>query len=508
LNREKHAPLIEIKELYKTFSGNPVLRGVNLSLHQGEVHAIVGGNGAGKSTLMKIITGLYKHDAGIIKIKGKQVSFQSTHDAHLHGIYLVPQEPLIFPNMSVEENIMIGLSIKKSTLRERLRKIIEQLGWKLNMQSKALNLSIAEQQLVEIIRGLIREAEILILDEPTSTLTFSEIDSLFHTIKHLTSKGLGVFYITHRFSEIFTLANSVSILRDGVISDQGSIDGFTYERLLNGIRPEKLTKNRPDHEEMSRFGSPSTTFDDLETPILEIRGIYSERFHNISFSIHSGEVVGIAGVVGAGRTEIAEAIFGLLEINQGSIFLEGKEITNLSIQQRINQGLVYVPEDRHSHGLFSIASIKNNISSTLLHRLSKIFLPFQKEKQLAANYVSELKVKSTSINQELKDLSGGNQQKIVLAKYLAVKPKVIILDEPTRGIDAIARADIYRMIRKMKNDGLAVLLISSDMEEIEKLSDRVIVVHEGKIIKVMGNSEINVDAITSAAFGVKQEVKI
>jgi AI-2 transport system ATP-binding protein len=508
LKSEEHTPLLEIKEMYKTFSGNPVLRGVNLSLRQGEVHAIVGGNGAGKSTLMKIITGLYKPDSGMIQIKGKQVSFSSTHDAHLHGNYLVPQEPLIFPNMSVEENIMIGLSGKKSTLKEKLKNIIEQLGWKLKMQSKALNLSIAERQLVEIIRGLIREAEILILDEPTSTLTFGEIDSLFQNIKHLTSKGIGVFYITHRFSEIFTLAHTVSVLRDGVISDHGSIHEFSYERLLSGIRPEKSTKNHPDLKERSRSDSSSTVVKHLDTPILEIRGMVGERFHNISFTLHSGEVLGMAGVVGAGRTEIAEALFGLTAINQGSIFFDGKDITNQSIQQRINQGLVYVPEDRHSHGLFSIASIKNNISSTLLHRLSKIFLPFQKEKRLAAKYISELKVKTTSIHQELKDLSGGNQQKVVLSKYLAVKPKVIILDEPTRGIDAFARRDIYRLINLMKNDGLAVLLISSDMEEIEKLSDRVMVVHEGNIIKVLEKSEINVDAITSAAFGVKQEVKI
>jgi AI-2 transport system ATP-binding protein len=502
------APLIEISQMYKTFSGNSVLRGVHLSLHQGEVHAIVGGNGAGKSTLMKIITGLYKPDAGIIKIKGKQVSFSSTHDAHLHGIYLVPQDPLIFPNMTVEENIMIGLSSKKSNLREKLKKIMEQLGWKLNMQSNALNLSIAEQQLVEIIRGLIREAEILILDEPTSTLTFGEIDSLFRTIKQLTSEGLGVFYITHRFSEIFTLANSVSVLRDGVISDQGPAAEFTYERLLGGLIPENSAKNQDRLEEAIRVESSFTHMDSSDTPSLEVHGLFGKRFHNVSFTIRPGEILGIAGVVGAGRTELAESIFGLAAIDQGSIFLEGKEITNHSIQQRMNQGLVYVPEDRHSNGIFSIASIKNNITSTLLHRLSKIFLPFQQEKQIATKYISELKVKSTSIQQELKDLSGGNQQKVVLSKYLAVSPKVIILDEPTRGIDANAREDIYRIINKLKNEGLAVLLISSDIEEIKKLSDRVIVMHEGHIVKVLENSEIHVDAITSAAFGVKKEVEI
>jgi AI-2 transport system ATP-binding protein len=500
--------LLEIQNMYKQFSGNMVLKGINLTLRAGEVHAIVGGNGAGKSTLMKIITGLYKSDSGVMKIKEIQVSFSNTHDAHLNGIYLVPQEPLIFPNMSVEENIMIGLPGKKTELKGKVETILKRLGWNLDLKKKAVSLAIAEKQLVEIIRGLVREAEILILDEPTSTLTFKEIDSLFKTIKQLTSEGIGVFYITHRFSEIFTLANFVSVIRDGVISANGPISEFTYDRLVEGLVPEiSSTKNSFKKEEsLSIVGSQ--TYNISKKEALKISKLSGKRFEDISFDLFPGEILGIAGVVGAGRTELAEAIFGLEHIQQGEIFLGDTKINKYSIRQRINNGLVYVPEDRHSHGIFSITSIKNNITSTMLHRLQGLFLPFKQEKEITLKFVDDLKVKATNINQELNNLSGGNQQKVVLSKYLATSPKVIILDEPTRGIDASARGDIYRIIHELKLKGLAVLLISSDIEEVQMLSDKVLVMHEGKIVKKLDKKNITIDQITTTAFGIKKEVSI
>lgn len=498
-------PLLYIENMFKQFSGNQVLRGVSLSLQKGEIHAIVGGNGAGKSTLMKIITGLYKHDSGIMTIKNEKVSFTNTHEAHLKGVYLVPQEPLIFPNMSVEENILIGLPGKRAFLVEKIRSILKRLGWKLELHQSALSLSIAEQQLVEIIRGLVREAEILILDEPTSTLTFGEIDSLFQTIKQLTKEGLGVFYITHRFSEIFQLAHSVSVLRDGVISAQGTIQEFTYERLLEGLMPENMSKKGPL--------STVATVDQIDpilqedSPILEVHQLTGHRFYEVSFQLHPKEILGIAGVVGAGRTELAEAIFGLQPVQDGNVFLEGREIKDLSIRERIRRGMVYVPEDRHAHGIFSIAAIRKNISSAILYRLKGWFLPIKAEKELSRKFIKDLDIKATSLEQELKDLSGGNQQKVVLSKYLSATPKVIILDEPTRGIDANARMDIYQMIQDLKATGLAVILISSDIEEIEKLSDRVLIMHEGRMVKTLSKHEILTDTITTFAFGIKSEVQ-
>ncbi|MET3699845.1 AI-2 transport system ATP-binding protein [Bacillus oleivorans] len=497
------SPLLQIEQMYKHFAGNTVLKGVSLSLNRGEVHAIVGGNGAGKSTLMKIITGLYKADEGVMKIKGKPCAFSSAHEAHLAGVYLVPQEPLIFPNMTVEENITIGLPGSKASLKEKVEKLLVKLGWKLNLQQTALTLSIAEQQLIEIIRGLAREADILILDEPTSTLTFAEIDSLFLTIRQLKDEGIGVFYITHRLPEIFQLADKVSVLRDGIISAQGHVSEFTYDRLLVGLMPE----NTVVHQEKEESEQKGLTDDQaVNEEVLRVEHLSGKRFNDISFTLHAKEILGIAGVVGAGRTELAEAIFGLTPTDHGDICLHGTNIEHLSIHQRINEGLVYVPEDRHKNGIFSLTSIQNNISSAILHRLSKFFLPFHHEKKLAKKYVSELQVKATSTDQELKDLSGGNQQKVVLSKYLAAAPKVIILDEPTRGIDASARKDIYRIIQELKNNGLAVLLISSDMEEIESLSDRVMVMHEGKVVQTLAKEHIKSDIITRFAFGLSKEV--
>ncbi|MEK4485107.1 sugar ABC transporter ATP-binding protein [Psychrobacillus sp. FSL H8-0484] len=504
--------LLEIEDLHKQFNGNHVLLGINFTLKKGEIYAVVGGNGAGKSTLMKIITGLYKADSGEMKINGKIVRFANPSDAHKHGIYLVPQEPLIFPNMTIEENITMGLkgNGKQKDLRKKILQVIDRVGWNLDINRLGLTLSIAEQQLVEILRGLVREAQILILDEPTSTLTHNEINSLFDTIKQLSDNGIGIIYITHRFSEIFELSHSVAVLRDGRISAQGPISEFSYERLLDGLVPANmkqnlLKKNEQDSITYNKNAAPPS-IEKLGETVLQIDSLFGKKFRNISFSVREGEILGIAGVVGAGRTELAEAIFGMEKFDSGTIILNGKKIKNVSIRKVMDLGLAYVPEDRHAHGIFKITSVRKNITSTLLNRLHGLFIPIKKENAITSKYVEDLKIKTEGINQELSDLSGGNQQKVVLAKYLATNPKVIMLDEPTRGIDASARADIYHIINQLKERGLAVLLISSNTEEIVELSDRVLVMHEGKIEMEIEKEKLTVDSITSAAFGVKKDV--
>ncbi|MEO2077012.1 MAG: sugar ABC transporter ATP-binding protein [Bacillus sp. (in: firmicutes)] len=505
--------LIHIRQIYKQFAGNPVLKGVDLTLNKGEVFAIVGGNGAGKSTLMKIITGLYRPDEGEIVVEGEVVSFHQPADAHKHGIYLVPQEPLIFPNMTIRENVTIGFHENKTECEKRIKHYLSVLGWNLDLNRKGFSLSIAEQQLVELLRGLIRNAKILILDEPTSTLTFSEIDSLFATIKKLTTDGLGVFYITHRLTEIFELANSVAVLRDGVISAKGAVKDFTYEKLLEGLMPEQSNKISVSHVDDSSkdktakvkdFNAPSSK---SNIPVLSVRDLSGHRFQDVTFELYPGEILGIAGVVGAGRTELASAIFGLEPWDSGEVFLLQENIKAFSLRERINRGLVYVPEDRHQHGIFSIASIKMNITSTILHRFKHLFLPFKQEKDISTKAIDNLKVVTTGQNQLIGNLSGGNQQKVVLSKYLETGPKVIILDEPTRGIDAGARGDIYKMIDELKEKGLAVILISSDTEEIVQLSDRVLVMHEGRMTSSISKDNLTIDSITSAAFGIKKELK-
>lgn len=498
--------LLEIKDLYKQFNGNSVLKGINFSLKPGEVYAVVGGNGAGKSTLMKIITGLYKADQGEIIIKGRPVQLSSTKEAHKNGIYLVPQEPLIFPNMTIEENISTGMDLKTKEIRKKIVSVMTDLNWKLDLTRLGYTLSIAEQQLVEILRGLVREAEILILDEPTSTLTHNEISSLFETVKLLSNEGIGIIYITHRFSEIFEISNSIAVLRDGAISDKGPVEEFTYERLLDGLVSSKMKQDLLEQavavEEELIIESQSMTNGE---EILVVEDLTGRKFNNVSLSIKSGEILGIAGVVGAGRTELAEAIVGIEKFTSGSVKLNGKSLNNLSIKKIITLGMAYVPEDRHAHGVFKLTSVRANTTATILDKFKGFFLSTSAESKVSKRYIDDLKIKTEGDIQEIGNLSGGNQQKVVLAKYLATEPKVIILDEPTRGIDASARNDIYRIIDYLKAKGLAVLLISSDTEEIVELSDRVIVMHEGVMIEEIDKQHLSVDSITSAAFGVRKE---
>jgi AI-2 transport system ATP-binding protein len=499
--------LIHIQQIYKQFAGTPVLKGVDLTLHKGEIFAIVGGNGAGKSTLMKIITGLYRPDQGHMVIEGKEAQFYQPADAHRQGIYLVPQEPLIFPNMTIRENVTIGLHESKAECEKRMKNYLSMLGWRLDLTRKGFSLSIAEQQLVELLRGLIRHAKILILDEPTSTLTFSEINSLFATMKKLTNEGLGVFYITHRLSEIFELADSVAVLRDGVISAKGAVHDFSYESLLAGLMPEQNRNIEQEEIKPPWTVRIAENAGKAKDPILTVNNLSGDRFQNISFELFPGEVLGIAGVVGAGRTELASSIFGLVPWDSGEVLLQQKSIKKLSLRERIKQGLVYVPEDRHQHGIFPIASIKMNITSTILPTFKHLFLPFKQEKEISTKAIEKLKVVTTGQQQLLSDLSGGNQQKIVLSKYLETSPKVMILDEPTRGIDASTRGDIYQIIADLKENGLAVILISSDTEEIVQLSDRVLVMHEGRMTTFIDKEDLTVDAITTATFGMKKEWK-
>jgi len=522
--------LLEITNLQKQFNQNRVLLGINFRLKKGEIFSMVGGNGAGKSTLMKIIMGLYQPDDGEIKIENQPVKFHSTSDAHKRGIYLVPQEPMIFPNMTIEENIIIGMKGSTKELKEKVKNIMQVVGWNLNLQQLGSHLSIAEQQLVEILRGLVRDVKILILDEPTSTLTNNEIKSLFKVIKQLANDGIGIIYITHRFSEIFELSHSVAVLRDGRISDQGNIKEFTYDRLLAGLKPSKMNDTNLSVIEKEHFPTDDSDYNlndntnlsviekehfptddsdynlndnDGSNTVLTVENLSGTKFNEISFHLKRGEVLGIAGVVGAGRTEMAEAIFGIRQFTTGVITLDGEKLLKSSIKNSIRMGMVYLPEDRHAHGIFKITSIRNNITSTLLKKLNGMFLPSKEEYNISRTYIYELQVKTTGPLQELQDLSGGNQQKVVLAKFLAINPKVIILDEPTRGIDASARVDIYRIINELKVKGVGIILISSDTEEVAELSDRVVVMREGKIVNEIKKEEITVDNIISAAFGVK-----
>ena len=497
--------LLNIKNIYKSFGMNAVLKGISLDLNEGEVLALIGGNGAGKSTLMKIIMGIYQHDSGEIYVKGEKVTSNKTSAALASGIYMVPQEPLLFPNMSVEENIEIGFNQKKSQLHSELLELMKDVGWTLDLNRKASSLSIAEQQMVEILRGLLRHAQILILDEPTSALTFDEVESLFKCVEDLKAKGIGIIYITHRLAEVFQIATDVAIMRDGKVPVRGKVSEFTREILVKGLLPP----DAQEKEDAIKAHMESVDYINKK-PVFEIQNLSGYGFTDISLKVYPGEILGMAGVVGAGRTELATTVFGKDKVLSGRVILDGKDITGLPTRRVIEAGLNYVPEDRHYHGLFKISDIAANTSSAMLaeKEMGRFFLNTKAEYELTKKYVDDFRIKITGQDQLAGSLSGGNQQKVVIGRSLSTSPKLVILDEPTRGIDAAARGDVYSIIHELRKQGVAVLLISSDMEEIVELSDRVVTVCQGRINGEFTGAQINQDTLMAASFGITKNSEV
>ena len=492
---------LSVRGIKKSFGINVVLKGIDLEVPQGSVVALIGGNGAGKSTLVKIIMGIYQADEGEIYMGDKLLKLGKPSASLAEGIYLVPQEPLLFPNMTVLENILMGFSEKEAELKKRLEKHMEGLGFNLNLQRKANTLSIAEQQLVEILRGLMREAKVLILDEPTSALTFSEVQSLFKVVEDLKQKGISMIYITHRLNEVFEIATNVAIMKDGQITLEGPVENFTKEMLIRGLLPddaEMRDDGKGDYQPIQ--------YDSLE-PVLKVRDLSGYGFSDITFNLYPGEILGIAGVVGAGRTELISTIFGRDKILGGSVELDGKDITGHSTKQVLQEGINFVPEDRHYHGLFKIRSISSNTTSALLgsKEIGRLNMNRRHQKEISQKYVDDFRTKIVSLEDLIGSLSGGNQQKVVIARSLSTQPKVVILDEPTRGIDAAARADVYNIIRQLKEVGVAVLMVSSDIEEVVELADRAITVFQGRINGEFHHDEITQDVLTGASFGIKNE---
>ena len=498
------APLLTVRGIYKSFGLNAVLKGIDLDVMPGEVLALIGGNGAGKSTLMKIIMGIYSHDKGQLSMNGEAVALNRPSDALARGIYMVPQEPLLFPNMNVEENITIGFDRGKAELHRELTDTMADIGWNLDLSRKASSLSIAEQQLVEILRGILRHARLLILDEPTSALTFDEVKSLFKVVRDLREKGIGIIYITHRLAEVFDIATHVAIMRDGAITLQGPVSGFTREDLVKGLLP-------PDAEgSVQTREAGESSVDYAADPVLELDGFSGYGFSDVSLKVWPGEILGVAGVVGAGRTEMATTIFGMDKALGGRVLLNGRDITGKKTRQVIAAGLNYVPEDRHLNGLFKICDVAANTTSASLFggALGKVLLNRRTEYDITEKYVKNFRTKVTGHDQLAGSLSGGNQQKIVIGRSLATNPGIVILDEPTRGIDAAARGDVYSIIHQLREQGLSILLISSDMEELVELADRVVTMYQGRINAEFRKADINQDNLTAAAFGiVEQEAK-
>lgn len=489
--------LLNCDGICKSFSGVDVLKGINLVLRQGEILSIIGGNGAGKSTLMKIIMGVYKKDSGNLIVNGEVLENNTPSQALKKGIYLVPQEPLLFQNMTVLENVMLGLEGNEKDNHEKLEQLIKVLDWDIDISRMAITLSIAEQQLVEILKGLIREPSILILDEPTSSLTLNEIKSLFKMMKQLQEKNVGIIYITHRLNEVIEMSTNVVVLRDGKITIDGPISMFNEEKLVQGLLPE-------DAEVRHYKADRNEDFSNKESMLI-VNNLTGNGFKDISFEIKAGEILGLAGVVGAGRTELAESIFGRDKISAGKVYILKRDITNLKTKEIIDYGLSYVPEDRFRNGIFKIRSIIENMSSASFSAMKGPNIDDSVENKFYNDFKERFKIVCKDQYQEIGDLSGGNQQKIVISRAVATMPRVLILDEPTRGVDAGAREDVYKIIEKMKAIGVAVLLISSDTEELVRLSDRVVSMYRGRINAEFKNDEIDYDNLTAAIFGIVKE---
>ena len=487
--------MIQIRGVHKSFGDLEVLKGIDLDLKEGEVLALIGGNGAGKSTLMKIIMGIYQPDEGEIFIAGEYVRLTKPSVSLAQGIYLVPQEPMLFPNMSVEENIVIGFKENPKQLHRKLLLLMEQLDWNIDVTRKAGSLSIAEQQLVELLRGLMRNSRILILDEPTSSLTFNEVNSLFNIVEELKKKGISIIYITHRLPEVFQIASRVAIMRDGVITLNGPVDKFTQEMLVQGLLPQETKKKEV------RVENKSIDYAHLD-PVLFVDKLSGHGFHDITFSVYPGEILGLAGVVGAGRTELATTIYGRDAVLSGHVLINGEDITGETTSGVMAKGVSYVAEDRFLNGIYKISDVAANSTASNLKNMGKIFMNFKEERKITDHYINAFHTKVTSQHQLMGSLSGGNQQKVVIGRSLAIRPKLLILDEPTRGIDASARGDVYSIIQGLKAEGLAILLISSDMEEIIELSDRAMTMYGGKINRTFSRTKISHDSLMTAAFGV------
>ena len=490
-------PLVEARQVWKFFGSIAVLRGVDLTLRPGEVHALLGGNGAGKSTLMKMIAGLYRLDRGELLVGGEDASAMTPVTARQAGIHLVPQEPMLFPSLTVEENVLMHVPGNRAELRARLETMITEIGAGMTLSTQAGQLEVADQQMVEILRGLIRDARILILDEPTSALTPREVGKLFGRIRALTAQGVGIFFISHKLGEIREIADIVSILRVGQVVLAGPPKSFTDAEIVSAMT----------HVE----GRANFTLGHAVAPAqrgperLRVEGLAGEGFADVTFSLHGGEILGLAGVVGSGRTELAETIYGIRPAARGRILVDGKPLAGHGPRQSLDAGLVYLPEDRQVSGLFVNAPLVWNASALVLHR-GQEWLPLAKERADFAEQIKLLGIVCASGDQPVRTLSGGNQQKVLLAKCLAAGPRVLILDEPTRGVDVAVRADIYRLIDRLAGQGLAILLISSDHEEIERLSHRVVVMNHGYPGGELEGADININAIARLSFGVGTEM--
>lgn len=498
---------LEMRGICKTFPGAKVLNNIEINMKPGEVRAIMGENGAGKSTLIKILGGIYSKDAGsgVIKINGEEVEIHDVQDARRLGISIIHQEICLADNMTVADNLFMGCELLNKTkcfmadreMIKRAQAVIDELEVDIDVRQKVGELSIAKQQMVEISRALLTNARLIVMDEPTSSLTQAEIEQLFLQIEKLKRSKIAIIYISHRMDEIFRVADSVSVLRDGDLIGTDLAENLDTDKIISMMVGRQLSEIYLREVQLN----PGEE-------CLKVCNFNNSKLHNISFSLRKGEILGFAGLVGAGRTELARAIFGIDSLESGELYLKGQKKVIKSPKDAIESKIAYVPENRKTEGLFLGNAIHYNITISILEKFIRfIGVNRKKEHDIAEHYGNFLNIKMASAEQLVRYLSGGNQQKVVLSKWLATEPEILILDEPTRGIDIGAKSEIYRLIYRLAGQGAAIILISSEMEEIINLSTRVIVMYEGEIkgmIEAEDMEKITQEKVMWHASGGKQ----
>ena len=496
--------MLVAENITKRFSGVVALEDVCLELHPGKVNALLGENGAGKSTLMKILSGVYVYPdyEGRILFRGQEVRFRNTKDAQARGIAIIHQELNLVPWLTVSENIFLGSELltpfgllDKRQMREKTRQLLHRLALDVDPDAKVASLKVGQQQLVEIAKALLHKAEVIIMDEPTSAIGDKEVKALFGIIATLKSEGRIIVYISHKLDELFAIADRYIVLRDGRFIEAGDMQGIGHEELIRKMVGREIVA--------AYRAKPLGPCSEL----LTVRGLFmrggkgSGLLKDISFSLHEGEVLGIFGLMGAGRTELLESIFGLhAGLVTGTIAVRGRVVSLTSAADAVSEGIALVPEDRKKDGVVLGLSVRQNICITTLPELQTMgLLSDGKEKALAGKYIGDLQIKTSSQKQLVKNLSGGNQQKIVLAKWLATKPSVLMLDEPTRGIDIHAKTEIYRLIMRLAGEGMGIIVVSSEMPELMAVADRVLVMCEGRLTAAFAIGEATEDKILKAA---------
>lgn len=489
--------VLETRGISKSFSNVRVLNDINFQLHAGEIHALLGENGAGKSTFIKILSGVYMSDSGSVYLNGEEIKPQNPAHIMKLGVATIHQELVLAPHLSIAENICLG-DIPSSRglvnwelVLDRAKQALETIGLSLDPMTPVAELSVAQKQLVAIARALSFKANVIIMDEPTSALSEDEVDNLFRIMRELQGRGVAFIYISHRLNEIFEIGNTVTVLRDGNLIATADVKDVNSEQLIHWI-----VGRDPDQVDYRSVGAK------VGEKILEVRDLGNDKLDNVSFKLHRGEILGITGLIGAGKTELALSLFGAYPVQSGQLVLKGEVVEFHSPAQAIEAGISLIPEDRRAQSLFLQLPVRRNLSTSWPKEIVRgVLVDRRKETKLAQDYISALSIRTTGTEQQIEYLSGGNQQKVVLGRWLAKNTDIYVLDEPTRGVDVGAKFEVYQIIEKLAEQGCGVILLSSDLPEILNVSSRIMVLYEGSIVAELDPKETTREKILDYAMG-------